>query len=476
MLDLSAIKKMRINLTDYQWEEDCNMRLLLASLDVIDVEVMEEILFSPLEVPLSELMETLEYSKEILENSIKKLSLSGLCSLAQDKLTIDKKVRRWFDLHSIRFHENFYPNLEFFQKMLHFLPMSVLPLWYNIPRTSNNIFLSILEKHIFTPSSLKKHLEDIATLSPHTEMIITKVFAAPDYSYPVALLSKELELSEKDLEELILFLEYSLILGKKFIQRDKTWEAILVPYCEYAEYYRFLDSTALKPIQDSSHVEVKRQGDFVFINDLSHLIRLVDNTPFSLNLNKETIPLGSAKTLAIKMAVFSPDEISDDRFIQSYISDLIAVGLGLRFFDSEKGKIQTLPIALQWNEQNTEDKAIYIYQSYPSSFMPTQLRNITTEKQLHEIEKFFNRLPSKGWVFFDAVVKSSAIAFDDSQITQLKAEGKKWHYALPHYSQEQLSLLKYVILHWFFICGITKVGLVNDKEVFCLTPFGLKLF
>ena len=43
--------------------------------------------------------------------------------------------------------------MEFIQLLLRKVPIDILPTWYPIPRTSNSIFDSLIEKYMKTPSN-----------------------------------------------------------------------------------------------------------------------------------------------------------------------------------------------------------------------------------------------------------------------------------------------------------------------------------
>ncbi len=66
-------------------------------------------------------------------------------------LFVDKDVRKYFEAKVEKFDEDFQPNLDFLQSILNKVSIHTLPLWYPIPRSTDNIFASIIETYFSTP-------------------------------------------------------------------------------------------------------------------------------------------------------------------------------------------------------------------------------------------------------------------------------------------------------------------------------------
>ena len=59
MIEFSA-RKIKINLSDYDYEKDIENRLLIAEFSDFDREILEEILFSPLKISVKNFSKNME--------------------------------------------------------------------------------------------------------------------------------------------------------------------------------------------------------------------------------------------------------------------------------------------------------------------------------------------------------------------------------------------------------------------------------
>ena len=60
MLELHPLKKNKVNLSDYDFQQDIKNRVFFSSITKQELEVLEEILFSPLKFAKAELSRNLE--------------------------------------------------------------------------------------------------------------------------------------------------------------------------------------------------------------------------------------------------------------------------------------------------------------------------------------------------------------------------------------------------------------------------------
>ena len=159
MLELSPARKNKINLADYNWQQDVENRILMSDFSALDVEVLEEILFNPLKISFRKLLRSLSCEEGDLAQSLQKFSQAGLVSIQDDTIAVDKEKRRVFEFQITRFNPAFKPDMEFIQGLLKKIPIQLLPTWYAIPRSSNNIFESIVEKYLLTPHIYQRYLQ-----------------------------------------------------------------------------------------------------------------------------------------------------------------------------------------------------------------------------------------------------------------------------------------------------------------------------
>src|SRR3990167_1724140 len=133
MIELNQIKKNRINLADYNSRQDIENRIVMSDFSPFYLEVLEEVLFSSLKISLRKLSKNLNTTDIAIKH------------------TVDKEIRKYFEFQIRRFSPKFKPDMEFVQGILKKVPIQFHPFWYSIPRTSNNIFESIVEKFLLTP-------------------------------------------------------------------------------------------------------------------------------------------------------------------------------------------------------------------------------------------------------------------------------------------------------------------------------------
>ena len=145
MLELSPARKNKVHLADYNCQQDIETRIAMSDFSALDIEILEEILYSPLKISFKKLVRSIGCSDSSLSASLHKLAAAGLLSLSDDVILVDKERRKYFEFEIERFSVDFKPDMEFLQGLLRKVPIHILPSWYAIPRTSNNIFESILE-------------------------------------------------------------------------------------------------------------------------------------------------------------------------------------------------------------------------------------------------------------------------------------------------------------------------------------------
>ena len=70
MKELISARKIKINLSDYEYEKDIHNRLLMAEFSNIDREVLEEILYSSVKIPIYKLSHMKNAPKINLEHFV----------------------------------------------------------------------------------------------------------------------------------------------------------------------------------------------------------------------------------------------------------------------------------------------------------------------------------------------------------------------------------------------------------------------
>ncbi len=290
MLELTSARKNKVVLADYNSQQDIDNRMLLADCSAFDLEVLEEILFSPLKISFKKLVRSMGCEEEDLSPILKKLSDSGFLSRQDDFIIVDKDLRKYFEFQMVRFDPDFKPDVEFLFGLLRKVPIHHLPAWYSIPRTSNNIFESIVEKYLLTPQIYQRYLLDLHFGDPAIHGIITDLFAAPDFKLYSSDVIGKYNLTRRNFEEMMLLLEFNFIGCVSYEKEDDHWIEVITPFHEWHEYLSFLKSTECARIAQSDKIKRTRESDFAFIEDMSAILSQTLQKPLSLPLGNPALP------------------------------------------------------------------------------------------------------------------------------------------------------------------------------------------
>ena len=448
MFEVVATKKHKITLADYNYQRDIESRLLLLQFSPFDHKVLEEILFSPIRTAIRKIAKNLHCSEEELLPTLQRLSRTGLLAMEDDSVVVDKEVRKYFEVEIEKFEDNFAPGMEFLHNLLKKIPIHVLPVWYSIPRTSNNIFESLIEKYLQTPQIFQRHLLDVNFGNPVISAIAQEVFLTPDLEISAKHLMKKFKISQEQFEEYMLILELHFVCCLKYQKTDDGWEEVVSPFQEWKEYQSFLKSTSPTPISEPTEITRFRPHDFSFVEDLSTLLQFAQ---------KEPLNAPSMETLS-------------QRFDVSYLEHLVDKLHLLKLIKADGFPNEA---AAEWLEMRLENRALYLYRHAGN-----RIRSIpdAPEKLIREGEKSIVRVLQSDWVFFDDFIKGVIVPLGNHSPVSLRRSGKFWKYARPEYSPNERKLIHDVVFEWLFEAGMTAIGTYQGKECFRVTPFGQSLF
>lgn len=225
-------RKNKINISDYPYKRDITNRLFLADLSSFDIHILQEMLFHPSKIKLADLAESASCTIDELDPTLNTFGRVGFTMKEGDTLFIDKELRKYFEFHIAKFSKNFEPSFEYLQGLLNKVPISVLPTWYCIPRTSDSIFASIVEKYLLTPKVYENYLTEVTFSDPIITHIIRDVFSSPELSVPAADLRERYRLSKDKFQECMLQLEFHFVLVSSFQNRIE----VITPFHEWREY------------------------------------------------------------------------------------------------------------------------------------------------------------------------------------------------------------------------------------------------
>ncbi len=255
MADLNSSKKNKISLSDYDYKSDLENRLIMSHFTTSDLLVLEEILYSSLKLSVKKLSKDLEIEEEKLSLILEKFSKIGLLTLRGDEILIDKEMRKYYESQILKFEEGFIPGMEFLQSLLRKVPIQVLPVWYSIPRGSNNIFDSLIEKYLLTPQIFERYVQDNLQGDPTLAHIVQTVYGTPDYKVFGSDLMSLCNLSREKFEEHLLYLEFNFLCCLGYEKIGDEWKEIVTPFHEWREYLRFLRDTEVGPLPENAKIE-----------------------------------------------------------------------------------------------------------------------------------------------------------------------------------------------------------------------------
>ncbi len=462
MIELTQLKKNKITLSDYNYRRDIENRLLLASFTVFEIAVLEEILYSPIKAPIRKIAKNIDKTEEEILPILEKLSKTGLLVVEGDSITVDKETRKYFETEIEKFEPDFCPGMEFLQNVLKKVPIHALPIWYSIPRTSNNIFESLVEKYLLTPQIFQRYLMELTFGDPALSAIAQDVLRSPDLTVSAKDVIKKYELSREKFEENMLILELHFVCCLRYQQSGDTWEEKVTPFHEWREYLTFLKTTTTEKITDTAKIGRYRSHDFAFIEDMTAVLHLAKKQPTPLN------PKGYAD-IAARLQEIPPTP--------QYIDQIVSKLQLLKLAEVVDDKLQAAEHAAEWLEMRVENRALYLYRHSLNKIQSVSLpAHLVSEKVIRDAEKAVMRVLHTGWVFFDEFDKGVIVPFGDHTSATLKKCGKGWKYALPEYTPEERAFIRAVVFEWLFEAGITAVGTYQGRECFTVTAFGQSLF
>jgi hypothetical protein len=405
--------------------------------------------------------------EEVLMEILRKISKTHLISVQGDFIFVDKELRKYFEFQMIRFSPDFKPDMEFLAHLLRKVPIHHLPAWYSIPRTSNNIFESIMEKYLLSPQIFQRYLLDLNFNDPKIHGIIQDLFAAPDFILYSSDVIGKYNLDRRNFEEIMLLLEFNFIGCVSYKKEEDHWIEIITPFYEWREYLRFLKATETPPVKFLSKIVRFRETDFAFIEEMSSLLKRLEKKPLSLPSWKvgDPLPKNVAKELKI------PD--SESSTFVRVVSKLILVELA----SFESGTLQFIKTSHSWLSSSLEAKALYLYRHPKNRILNSSISlKIGTERNIREAEKSLKRALHGEWVFFEDFFKGVLVTLSETSVIMLKKTGKSWHYSLPIYNEDEKNLVKATIFEWLFETGMVAIGKCETRDCFAVTPFGRFFF
>lgn len=458
MADIATFKKNKIELREYDYSKDIQNRILMAQFSALDVEVLEEILYSSLRIPLSLLEQNLDLEPSELVSILDKLAKTELFQVSGGFVVVDKDMRKYYESQILKFEEDFKPGMEYLQSLLRKVPIHILPNWYSISRTSDNIFESIVEKYLHSPQAFQRYLMELNLTDPIQKGIMNAVYQSPDYEVEASDMIKKFDLTQEEFEEHMLHLEYSFVCCIGYKRKGERFIEIITPFSEWREYLFHVRDTEPVSIIDEETIKRTKTSDFGVIEEMTTMLELAQKGAIS----RDAIP-----AIQKKHPCFDPADF--DR----YVYKLCQLNLAERVGE----KLQCTSDSIEWLKMKSADKAIYMYRHPLNNLYHPKLPDeLCTPRIVRDAEKSVSRIANAGWVFTEDFLSGISIPLKEAHFIKLKKNGRNWKYQLPEYTETETDFFHAVLNRALFEVGITAFGTKDGRECFCLTPFGHTIF
>lgn len=469
---VSPTKKTKINLGDYDYQKDVDNRLLMSNFTTFDVEVLEEILNSSIEIEIDALADNLNSSTSEILPVLEKLHPSKLFDFQKDRILVNKEMRKYYEFQILKFDNDFAPSMEFFQSLLRKVPIHVQPIWYSVPRTSDNIFQSIIDKYLITPQSYRRYLNEIHFSDPIMQNIIDDVFASSNLKIRSKELREKYHLSREEFEHCMLHLEFNFICCLSYNRIENEWKEVVTPFYEWKEFLINQKINEPEPCSEHEKIEKKYPSHFSFIELLNTLLEEGKKTPLSLKKreNSTFFSLDPSHLHLFSQILNSPDP----HFLHTQIVHAIYKLQQLRLIEFQDNLIQVLDYASDWLEMSILDQAVNLYRLPLNRHLYSHFDfSIFSDRCIREIEHSLETISlHMKWIYFDEFTRILDAQVGKSGHTTLKRKGRHWKYALPEYSKEEYNFIHEILFERLPQSGIMEVGLLNGRNCLRLTEFG----
>ena len=440
----------KVLLSDYDYLFDIESRVLLNNISNKELEVLTELIDNSLNTTIENLSQDLETNKDQLLPILNRLSKLKLFSLNGSSITIDKEKRKYLEHQIERFEENFRPDIEYFKKLINKVSIQFFSMWYSLLNTSDNVVESFIEKRLVTPKIYLKYIENLyleeEDEKKDDDLILQKnimedVFNHPLHQVEASEIRKKYSLSEKQLEEQLLYLEFQYICCSRYTQKGDSWKLVITPFYEWKTYLDFLQKTTLKTSENTPLIPSSTTPPFSFIKEIETTIQNIKTNPLT----------------------------SPSQYNETVINKLEQTGLA----EVSNETIAIQPKAEEWLSLKTSEKALFLhrYPMLPSKEAPFD-PNLFSDKTFLGIEKSLSSLVHLGWVRFDDFLNSMTVAIGSTEPTHLTKIGRRWLYQTPQYTQKEKQFIQTVIETHLTQLNIVETELFENTLYLKITSFG----
>jgi len=469
---IQDLRKGKIQLSDYDYQSDIANRILLSELSSEALEVLEEILYSPITFSVESLCDNLNYDVTEIHSILSQLLPTELFTLKGTLITVDKEKRKYFETHIEKFDEDFQPNMDFFQNILRHIPIQVLPTWYQIPRSSDNIFLSLIEKCLQTPQIFQRYMSEFISTDDILSQIIKDVYDSEELHLFSSKIQEKYQLSKEKYQEIALFLELNLFCITSYKKVDGQFLEILSPFQEWRRYQETLKASKPNEIPSQNNIEIYRENEFAFISDMTQILELCKKNSIEVNFDPTSDHWALSDGGLEFLSTAIPPPKDSKIYFNKVINKLIILGLAL----IEEKSLRPTDLSYEWSSTPIKKRA-HITFKHPHNFLAIEKNSqLSSQRAVLEIEKSITTVANLNWVTFDDFLKGSIITLRDCDKITLVRSGRQWIYKFPEYNVEATDFIKFVVMEWLFESGVVQIGTYNGAPCFRVTSLGRSLF
>lgn len=453
MKTATQTRTTRIQLEDYDYQQDIADRLLLSELGGKEIEILDEILNSSVCFSLASLVEAVESSESLVKRTLEQFQGHQLLTLDGDKITVNKERRKAFDVLNGRFQEEFRPNLDYIQSLLRHLPIHILPSWYLLHRGCENIFDSALERLLPNPREYQRHLDDTAEANPLYGEILQKVLSQP-YCVPAHEIQSHFHLSPEAYQEVVLNLEYGFIACSGFRLNHGEWTEVLTPLHEWTQYRR---------------EQLRRLGDMEL--SASHTPSSIRPGPFGFAQDLHALAVAGLE----RGEVFLEEELPN--LSKRYSTQIEAALASLRILHNEQGQLTCTDRTKDWILLSPAERCQQISSCHRGRYRTAQKSHeiLHTDRDLVEIGRILAFLPLDHWVPLTTVTRLLEVSLGNTEGVRLEKKGRRWDFSWPEYSDLNLQWIEQVLCEWAYEVGYVDLAQENGQQWLRLTAHGQQL-
>lgn len=418
---------VQITLSDYDYRKEIQHRIWLSEQSDTTIELLKEIVYGPIKTSKKALTEALSLSVKEVTKSLEPILAYQICKISGEVITVDKHLRRYFERRVEIFEENFTPGISFIKDLLAAAPITSLPVWYALPRMTENIVTSLIEVYLQSPKRFENYLKDQPLTNPIQKAIWKELLSSNHFSVPTKKLIKKLNISKEQMHEAMLYLEFRFMACIYYEKNNGVWEEHISLFSEWKEYQKHITHPAKNSKSQKSFFP-KNTDPLDHLTDMNEAMNALEH-----GRKLKCKALQTARKLAL---------------VESYRC-------------TEKGK--------QWLQMAIVDQAAAIYRQ--ASLLNEDIE--LSGRQMHSLERTLRNIAHTGWVclqefldYFSEPMEKNA----ESYLTCLT--NGQWKYKLPQLSPSMRKTVSTFITQQMVIAGMVETTESEGVAHFRLTSFG----